>query len=151
MGEELVGEGHGENPEEEEEEAEVLEQEVEGRRREVVRLEKWKQKKQTQMMEIGEKLSNGDLHSQILAAREIRRIVRSSSSSSKTNIRSKFVAVGVIQPLISMLSSISLDAREASLLALLNLAVRNEHFQEGSCRARFQFFPLFGTAAFKFQ
>lgn len=126
MGEELVGEGHGENPGEEEEEAEVLEQEVEGRRREVVRLEKWKQKKQTQIMEIAEKLSNGDLHSQILAAREIRRIVRSSSSSSKTNIRSKFAAVGVIEPLISMLSSISLDAREASLLALLNLGVRNE-------------------------
>jgi len=123
MGEELLV-GDGKKPEEEEE-AEA-EREVQGRTREVVGLEKWKQKKRTQIMEIAETLINGDLHSQIQAAREIRRIVRFSSSSSKTKTRSKFAAVGVIQPLIAMLSSISLEAREAALLALLNLGVRNE-------------------------
>ncbi|CAI8582938.1 unnamed protein product [Vicia faba] len=73
------------------------------------------------MQLLSDKLSNGNLNSKIEAAREIRRMVRKSSKT-----RSKFAAVGVIQPLIFMLSSSNLDARQSSLLALLNLAVRNE-------------------------
>lgn len=89
--------------------------------------DKWKQKIQSQIVEIAEKLINGDLQSQIQAARDIRRIIRSSSSSSSSaKTRSRFTAAGVIQPLISMLSYGNADAREAALLALLNLAVRNE-------------------------
>ncbi|XP_016495206.1 uncharacterized protein LOC107814322 [Nicotiana tabacum] len=62
----------------------------------------------------------------IEAAKEIRKLVRRSSSSGKT--RSRFAAAGVIPPLVDMLqlSSSSLLAREAALLALLNLASRNE-------------------------
>ncbi|GAB4859309.1 hypothetical protein Ancab_010771 [Ancistrocladus abbreviatus] len=86
-----------------------------------------KQNKQTQILEIAEKLINGGLRSQIQAAKEIRKLVRScSSSASSSKTRTRFVAAGVIPPLICMLSSSNLDAREASLLALLNLAVRNE-------------------------
>ncbi|XP_059661281.1 U-box domain-containing protein 3 [Cornus florida] len=84
--------------------------------------ELWNEKQQTLIEEVSEKLINGDLDTKIQAAREIRKLVR--KSSLKT--RSKFAAAGVIQPLVSMLLSPNLDAREASLLALLNLAVRNE-------------------------
>lgn len=63
----------------------------------------------------------------IEAAKEIRKLVRRSSSSGKT--RSRFAAAGVIPPLVDMLQlSSSLLAREAALLALLNLASRNERF-----------------------
>ncbi|KAI4305594.1 hypothetical protein L6164_028951 [Bauhinia variegata] len=84
--------------------------------------ETWNQKKQTQILQLSEKLINGDLQSKIEAAKQIRKLVR--KSSAKT--RSKFASAGVIQPLIFMLSSFNLQAREAALLALLNLAVRNE-------------------------
>ncbi|GAU45167.1 hypothetical protein TSUD_245330 [Trifolium subterraneum] len=73
------------------------------------------------MQLISEKLTNGNLNSKIEAAREIRRMVRKS-----TKTRSKLADTGVIQPLIFMLSSSNFDARHSSLLALLNLAVRNE-------------------------
>lgn len=79
----------------------------------------WKQNLTMQLL--SDKLTNGNLNSKIEAAREIRRMVRKSSKT-----RSKFAAVGVIEPLIFMLSSSNLDARQSSLLALLNLAVRNE-------------------------
>ncbi|KAL7249751.1 hypothetical protein ACSBR1_011852 [Camellia fascicularis] len=82
----------------------------------------WNQKKQTLIEEVSEKLINGDLDVKIQAARDIRKLVR--KSSAKT--RSKFAAAGVIQPLVFMLFSPNLDARQASLLALLNLAARNE-------------------------
>ncbi|CAK9151848.1 unnamed protein product [Ilex paraguariensis] len=82
----------------------------------------WNQKKQTLIGEVAEKLINGDLDTQIQAARDIRKLAR--KSSAKT--RSKFAAAGVIQPLVLMLVSPNLEAREAALLALLNLAVRNE-------------------------
>ncbi|GAB2275013.1 hypothetical protein Dimus_009781 [Dionaea muscipula] len=83
--------------------------------------------KQAQIFEITKKLIHGNLGSQIQAAREVRKLVRSSSSSaSAAKTRSRFVAAGALQPLISMLSSSSLDAREFSLVALLNLAARNE-------------------------
>ncbi|XP_041005589.1 U-box domain-containing protein 2 isoform X2 [Juglans microcarpa x Juglans regia] len=101
---------------------------VEVRKQEEV-VETWNQRKQTQILQLSEKLIHGDLDSQIEAARDIRKLVRkssSSSSSSSMKTRSKLAAAGVIQPLVFMLVSPSLDAREASLLALLNLAVRNE-------------------------
>ncbi|CAL0317799.1 unnamed protein product [Lupinus luteus] len=77
-----------------------------------------------QILQLSEKLINANLSTKIEAAREIRKLVRKSSSSAK--IRCKFGASGVIQPLVFMLSSSNLDARQSSLLALLNLAVRNE-------------------------
>lgn len=84
--------------------------------------ETWNSKKQTLIEQVSEKLIIGDLETKIQAAREIRRLVRKSS----VKTRSKFAAAGVIQPLVFMLLSSNLDAREAALLALLNLAVRNE-------------------------
>ncbi|GMI98587.1 hypothetical protein like AT4G12710 [Hibiscus trionum] len=76
------------------------------------------------VVELSEKLIAGDLQAKIEAARDIRKVVRKSSGSGRT--RSKFAAAGVIPPLVSMLRCPNLDARQASLLALLNLAVRNE-------------------------
>ncbi|CAJ1970600.1 unnamed protein product [Sphenostylis stenocarpa] len=84
----------------------------------------WNLGKHTQIIELSEKLLNGNLAAKIEAAREIRKMVRKSSSSTK--IRAKLAAVGVIEPLVLMLSSSNIDARQSSLLALLNLAVRNE-------------------------
>lgn len=84
--------------------------------------ETWNHQKQTLILELSEKLITGDLQAKIEAARDIRKVVRKSS----VKTRSKFAAAGVIQPLVFMLLSPDLDAREASLLALLNLAVRNE-------------------------
>lgn len=81
--------------------------------------------------EVAERLRSGgdteeEEEAKIEAARDIRKLVRKSSSSAKT--RSRFAAAGVIPPLVQMLcpSSSSLPAREAALLALLNLAVRND-------------------------
>ncbi|GAV68442.1 Arm domain-containing protein, partial [Cephalotus follicularis] len=79
-------------------------------------------KNQTLIVELSDKLINGDLRTKIEAARDIRKVVRKSS----VKTRSKFAAAGVIQPLVFMLRSPNLDARQSSLLALLNLAVRNE-------------------------
>ncbi|KAJ6880590.1 U-box domain-containing protein 15 [Populus alba x Populus x berolinensis] len=84
--------------------------------------EAWNLRKQTQIVELSERLMNGDLKTQIEAARDIRKLVRKSSAKTRT----KLAAAGVIQPLIFMLLSPNFDARHASLLALLNLAVRNE-------------------------
>lgn len=67
-------------------------------------------------------LKSGDLELQIEAAKDIRKLVRKSKSSTKT--RSRLAAAGVISPLVSMLHLPC--AREPALLALLNLAVRNE-------------------------
>eukprot|EP01018_Ginkgo_biloba_P023377 Gb_02099 [translate_table: standard] len=55
------------------------------------------------------------------AAREIRRLTKTSAKS-----RAYLAAGGVIAPLVSMLKSDDMEAQEAALLALLNLAVRNE-------------------------
>ncbi|XP_022758899.1 U-box domain-containing protein 7-like [Durio zibethinus] len=84
--------------------------------------ETWNHQIQTLILELSEKLITGDLQAKIEPARDIRKIVRKSSVKK----RSKFAAAGVIQPLVFMLLSPNLDAREASLLALLNLAVINE-------------------------
>lgn len=83
------------------------------------------------IQEVSERLISGDLHTKIQAARDIRKAVRrsassSSSPSSSLKTRSRFAAAGVVQPLVLMLFSPNDEAREASLLALLNLAVRNE-------------------------
>ncbi|KAL9270469.1 hypothetical protein AKJ16_DCAP14518 [Drosera capensis] len=72
-------------------------------------------------------LTTGTLSSQIQAAREIRKLVRSSPSpASAAKIRSRLMAAGVVQPLVSMLGCGSVEAREVGLVALLNLAARNE-------------------------
>lgn len=74
------------------------------------------------------RLKSGDLRAKIEAARDVRRLVRkSSSSNSKSAVRCRFAAAGAIEPLVSMLhSSLPLTAREAALLALLNLAARHQ-------------------------
>ncbi|KAD6454088.1 hypothetical protein E3N88_08794 [Mikania micrantha] len=86
--------------------------------------ERWNQKKQTLIDEISGRLINGELPIKIQAAREIRSMIRNGNSSGK--IRAKFAGAGVIQPLVLMLCSQHHEAREVSLLALLNLASRNE-------------------------
>ncbi|KAF6145120.1 hypothetical protein GIB67_013471 [Kingdonia uniflora] len=87
--------------------------------------ESWSERKQKQIQELAEKLIyasvSDDLDSQIQAARDIRKLAKTS-----VRTRSCFALAGVIKPLISMLNSCNIDAREASLLAILNLAVRNE-------------------------
>ncbi|KAI3755680.1 hypothetical protein L1987_55486 [Smallanthus sonchifolius] len=90
--------------------------------------ERWNQKKQTLIDEISDRLIQGDLSIKIQAAREIRSMIRNRNSSGK--IRVKFAAAGVIQPLVLMLCSQHHDAREVSLLALLNLASRNDRNKE---------------------
>lgn len=59
--------------------------------------------------------------SRVRAAREIRRLTKTSAKS-----RAYLAAAGVIIPLVSMLKSTSAESKEAALLALLNLAVKNE-------------------------
>lgn len=78
--------------------------------------------------EAARRLKTGDLRAKIEAARDVRRLVRNSSTTnSKTAVRCRFAAAGVIEPLVSMLhNSLPLAAREAALLALLNLAARNQ-------------------------
>jgi hypothetical protein len=56
---------------------------------------------------------------EVEAAREVRRLTRSSSRH-----RRKLAAA--VEPLVAMLRSPAPDAGEAALLALLNLAVRDE-------------------------
>lgn len=100
--------------------------------------EAWNLRKQTQIVELSERLMNGDLKTQIEAARDIRKLVRKSSAKTRT----KLAAAGVIQPLIFMLLSPNFDARHASLLALLNLAVRNERYLVSLSLLPFSFFLL---------
>ncbi|KAI7744094.1 hypothetical protein M8C21_030344 [Ambrosia artemisiifolia] len=91
--------------------------------------ERWNQKKPTVVVdEVSDRLINGDLLIKIQAAREIRSIIRNHRSSGK--VRVKFAGAGVIQPLVLMLCSKHDDACEASLLALLNLASRNDRIKE---------------------
>ncbi|KAK6128223.1 hypothetical protein DH2020_038027 [Rehmannia glutinosa] len=78
--------------------------------------------------EVARVLNYGDLKAKIEAARDLRRLVRkSSSANSKSAVRCRFAVAGVIEPLVLMLqSSFPLAAREAALLALLNLAAGNQ-------------------------
>ncbi|KAL6007352.1 hypothetical protein ACLOJK_032849 [Asimina triloba] len=62
---------------------------------------------------------SGDDDARIQAAREIRRLTRTSSKH-----RRHFS--NAIEPLVSMLASDSRDCRESAILALLNLAVKDE-------------------------
>ncbi|KAL4581454.1 hypothetical protein LXL04_017669 [Taraxacum kok-saghyz] len=90
--------------------------------------ERWNQKKVTPIDEISHRLIDGDLYTKIQAAMDIRSMIRNRNSPEK--IRAKFATAGVIPPLVLMLCSQHHDAREASLLALLNLASRNERNKE---------------------
>ncbi|KAH0655960.1 hypothetical protein KY290_031603 [Solanum tuberosum] len=113
MEEEEEEEGKGNLEEEEEEEEEQMQTK--------------NRKCKSVIEEIAEKLKSAvEEVEKIEAAKEIRKLVRKSSFSGKT--RSRFAAAGVIPPLVDMLQpcSYSLLAREAALLALLNLASRNE-------------------------
>lgn len=65
--------------------------------------------------------AHGDVDVRIRAAKEIRRLTKTSAKS-----RAYLAAAGVIVPLVSMLKSANLEAKEAAVLALLNLAVGNE-------------------------
>lgn len=85
-------------------------------------------KKQTLIDEISSNLISGDLLTKIQAAKEIRSLIRNQTNSSK--IRDKFALAGVIQPLVLMLYNRNHDARQVSLLALLNLASRNDRNKE---------------------
>ena len=100
--------------------------------------EAWNLRKETQIVELSERIMNGDLKTQIEAARDIRKLVRKSSAKTRT----KLAAAGVIQPLIFMLLSPNYDARHASLLALLNLAVRNERYAVSFFLLPFSFFSF---------
>ncbi|KAI5055720.1 hypothetical protein GOP47_0029619 [Adiantum capillus-veneris] len=73
------------------------------------------------MQEVLLSLLYGMGDSRIRAAHQIRKLTKSSAKC-----RAYFAAAGVIIPLVSMLKSSAMDVKEAALLALLNLAVRNE-------------------------
>ncbi|MCO5600983.1 hypothetical protein L7F22_055100 [Adiantum nelumboides] len=73
------------------------------------------------MQEVLVSLVYGMGDSRIHAAHQIRKLTKSSAKC-----RAYFAAAGVIIPLVSMLKSSAMDVKEAALLALLNLAVRNE-------------------------
>lgn len=64
---------------------------------------------------------HGEEDVKVRAAKEIRNMTKTSARS-----RAKLAAGGVIVPLVKMLSSPNMEAKEAALLALLNLAVKNE-------------------------
>ncbi|KAH7443508.1 hypothetical protein KP509_02G037500 [Ceratopteris richardii] len=66
-------------------------------------------------------LSHGRGEVRLEAAREIRRLTKCSIRS-----RTYFGEAGAVAPLVSMLKSSNIEAKEAALLALLNLAVRHE-------------------------
>ncbi|XP_071727139.1 U-box domain-containing protein 45-like [Rutidosis leptorrhynchoides] len=83
---------------------------------------------ETLVDEIADKLINGDIISKIQGAREIRNMFRNRKCSG--NISTKFGCAGAIQPLVHMLNSQHNDAQEASLIALLNLASRNQRNKE---------------------
>ncbi|XP_010929032.1 U-box domain-containing protein 45 [Elaeis guineensis] len=78
-------------------------------------------KKQAQVQELARRLADGDAAARVQAARDIRKLARASAKA-----RSAFAVPAVVQPLVSMLPAPDPESREAALLALLNLAVRNE-------------------------
>lgn len=82
-------------------------------------------KMQARVEEIASTLANGDAYARIQAAKNIRKIVRRSPKA-----RSAFAVPAIIQPLISMLPSADHRSMESALLALLNIAVRNERNKE---------------------
>lgn len=64
-------------------------------------------------------LQSDDIGPRVRAAKEIRRLTKTSQRS-----RRQFSAA--VEPLVDMLASDSADANEAALAALLNLAVKDE-------------------------
>ncbi|XP_072969210.1 U-box domain-containing protein 17-like [Typha angustifolia] len=78
-------------------------------------------KKLAQVHDLARRLAASDAAGRVEAAREVRRLARSSAKA-----RSAFAVAAVVEPLVAMLPSHDPDARESALLALLNLAVRNE-------------------------
>lgn len=78
-------------------------------------------KRQALLRDLSRQLAYGDLAARVQAARDIRRLARASVKA-----RSVFAVDGVVGPLVAMLPSREREEREAALLALLNLAVRNE-------------------------
>lgn len=64
-------------------------------------------------------IHSDDLNSKVHAAKEIRRLT-------KTSHRCRRHFSAAVKPLVGMLRSDSAEATEASLLALLNLAVKDE-------------------------
>ncbi|PKU69108.1 U-box domain-containing protein 3 [Dendrobium catenatum] len=82
-------------------------------------------KRQVQVKEFALVLANSDVAVRVQAARDIRKIVRGSPRG-----RSAFAVPAIIQPLVAMLQSADHVSRESALLALLNMAVRNERNKE---------------------
>ncbi|XP_020579957.1 LOW QUALITY PROTEIN: U-box domain-containing protein 6-like [Phalaenopsis equestris] len=82
-------------------------------------------RRQVQVKEFALVLANGDAAVRAQAARDIRKIVRGSPRR-----RSVFGVPAIIQPLADMLQSADHGSRESALLALLNMAVRNEQNKE---------------------
>ncbi|MQL80912.1 hypothetical protein Taro_013372 [Colocasia esculenta] len=78
-------------------------------------------KRQALLRELSRQLAHGDRAARVQAARDIRRLARASVKA-----RSAFAVDAVVGPLVVMLPSPEREEREAALLALLNLAVRNE-------------------------
>ncbi|KAH9306452.1 hypothetical protein KI387_010856 [Taxus chinensis] len=80
-----------------------------------------KRKMNTNVDEIVRSVFHGEEDVKIRAAKEIRKMTKTSARS-----RANLAAKGVILPLVSMLRSSNMEAKEAAVLALLNLAVKNE-------------------------
>ena len=80
-------------------------------------------KREALLRDLSRQLSYGDLPARVQAARDIRKLARSSVKA-----RSVFAVDSVVGPLVAMLSSCERDEGESALLALLNLAVRNERY-----------------------
>lgn len=78
-------------------------------------------KRQALLRELSRQLAHGDRAARVHAAKDIRRLARAS-----VRARSAFAVDAVVAPLVAMLPSPEREEREAALLALLNLAVRNE-------------------------
>lgn len=71
------------------------------------------------VQEILDRVRSGGQDSRVEAAREIRRLTRTSSEN-RRNLS------GAIEPLVSMLRSGHRECGESAILALLNLAVKDE-------------------------
>ncbi|KAJ7531372.1 hypothetical protein O6H91_14G041700 [Diphasiastrum complanatum] len=76
---------------------------------------------QPSMQDVMWSLMFGTSDARLRAAREVRKLTKTSSKS-----RAYLAAAGVIMPLVAMLKSSCEESKEAAVLALLNLAVGNE-------------------------
>lgn len=78
-------------------------------------------KKQALVQDIARRLCFEEIAARILAAKDVRRVVRASSTT-----REAFAIESIVRPLVSMLGEKMEEAKEAGLLAILNIATRNE-------------------------